>query len=295
MRKIERRGRSESEGTRSDNVDMPAVSVVVPTRNSSASLPRLLRSLENQTVSDFEVIVVDNSSQDNTQQLAKDWGALVEQFGPERSAQRNRGAQLARAGRVLFIDSDMELTPEVVSMTTDALPSADAACYREKPIPSSGYLARARGLERELYFHSLIYEAARGFTKGVFERLGGYDTGLTGLEDMDLQARVVERGLRLAWVTCPLLHHEEDVRTIDYLRKRGRYAQLSDARFKTLHPQYWNELASPLLRGKFVLHNLKGRQLGDWALVPGMALSRILEFGVRLPASRARGTHYPGP
>ena len=275
----------------SDSFAMPAVSVIIPTKDSSGYLPRLLRSLESQTVSDFEVIVVDNSSQDDTQQLAKDWGALVEPFGPERSAQRNRGAQLARAGRVLFVDADMELTPEIVSATTDALPSADAVCYRELPIPSAGYLARARGLERELYFHSLIYEAARGFTKEVFKVLGGYDTTLTGLEDMDLQARVVEKGLKLTWVSCALLHHEEDVGTTDYLRKRGKYAEWSDARFKMLHPQYWNELTSPLLRGKCVLHNLKGRRFSDWALVPGMTLGRILEYGVRLPASRARGAH----
>lgn len=93
----------------------PRVSVVVPTRNRAESLRQLLEALSAQVYpSDrLEVIVVDNSSSDNTEEIvreAESWGLFPvhylrkENDGP--AASRNRGAELASGEILAFTDSD---------------------------------------------------------------------------------------------------------------------------------------------------------------------------------------------
>src|SRR4051794_28348910 len=90
------------------------VSVIVPTRNSSSTLAACLRSVRGQTWPEVELIVVDNSSTDKTREVARQEADEVIVAGPERSAQRNAGAAAARGEFLVFIDSDMQLEPEVV-------------------------------------------------------------------------------------------------------------------------------------------------------------------------------------
>src|SRR5437588_11940021 len=97
------------------------VSVIVPTRNSARTLEECLVSIRSQTHPRLEVIVVDNQSTDTTLQIAERHGDLVDTCGPERSAQRNRGARLARGTYLLFVDSDMKLEPGVVGDCLDAI------------------------------------------------------------------------------------------------------------------------------------------------------------------------------
>lgn len=270
-------------------VDLPAVSVIIPTKDSAEHLPALLRSLERQTCSNFEVILVDNNSRDETVPIARRWGCTIEKSGPERSAQRNRGAELANADRLLFVDSDMELDSHIVSSTIGTIPEADAVCYLEIPLPAPTYLSQARALERRCYFQSIIFEASRGFSRRAFVDLGGYNVHLTGLEDMDIQARAIARGLRIGWISCPLYHHEENLTTMNYLRKRWGYSSSSDALFRQLHPDFWAELKSPLRRGKRVLQKL--RQSESWSevtLIPGLILVRGIEMAIRYSGSKRR-------
>jgi len=57
------------------------VSVVIPTYNSANTIGTCLESIENQTYEDIEIIVVDNFSTDETAEIAKEYGVLVENAG----------------------------------------------------------------------------------------------------------------------------------------------------------------------------------------------------------------------
>jgi len=94
--------------------NQPLVSIVVPTRNSAETLPLCLASIRRQTYRNIEVIVVDSYSTDNTVEIAKRFGAKVIQVAGERARAKNVGLRLAKGKYVLFIDSDMVLTPRVV-------------------------------------------------------------------------------------------------------------------------------------------------------------------------------------
>ena len=87
------------------------ISAIVPTRNSERTIASCLESLRRQQGCDVEVIVIDNNSSDATAQIATDLADIVINAGPERSAQRNRGAEAATGEIVFFIDSDMVLEP----------------------------------------------------------------------------------------------------------------------------------------------------------------------------------------
>ncbi len=90
------------------------VAVVVPTRNSAPTLRACLESLRAQA-QPCEIIVVDNSSSDETCTIAQDLADHVVTRGPERSAQRNAGAALTSASIGGFIDSDMIVSTNVVA------------------------------------------------------------------------------------------------------------------------------------------------------------------------------------
>lgn len=93
-------------------ISNPLVSVIIPTYNRQSELRRCLDSLVKQTLGDFEVLVCDDGSTDNTVAVINDYVSALditydyaENFGgPARP--RNRGIKLARAPYIAFLDSD---------------------------------------------------------------------------------------------------------------------------------------------------------------------------------------------
>ncbi len=77
--------------------DLPLVSVIVTTKNEERNIENCLKSIRNQTYKNIEIIVVDNNSDDRTKEIAKKYTAQVFNHGPERSAQRNLGAERAES------------------------------------------------------------------------------------------------------------------------------------------------------------------------------------------------------
>src|SRR5690349_4718430 len=93
----------------------PLVSAIVTTYNNQTTLDACLHSICSQDYPLIELIVVDNSSTDDTKSIARRYTSQVFNQGPERSAQRNFAVQKAKGDFVFIIDSDMELTPHVIS------------------------------------------------------------------------------------------------------------------------------------------------------------------------------------
>ena len=254
------------------------VSIIIPTRNASTTLPYLLHSIQDQTYQPIETIIVDNSSTDGTSDLAMKFGAGFLIGGPERSAQRNLGAEKSQGDLFLFLDADMEMTPNVVEACVSGIGrGVDALCIMERPV-GNGYWSRARALERSGYFGSELFEAARCFRRNTFEELGGYNPQMTGLEDLDIQARLVEARYKLGWVKTPILHHEETLGFRNYLKKRKYYAK-TDRAYASRHPGRWRRQRSVKERWLHLaprLHSLQALEL-----LPGLVLVRGAEWFLR--------------
>jgi len=229
------------------------VSVIVPTRNSARTLEACLNSIRSQLYRPIELVVIDNGSTDATLEIATNHADVVGTFGPERSAQRNRGAQLARGEYLLFVDSDMNLTPRVVGDCLDAIrtSAAPAVVIPETSI-GDGFIARCRALERSCYAGDDSVEAARFFTRAAFEASGGFDEDLTGPEDWDLSIRVAH-GRHLPRSASSILHDEGRLQLVAVLAKKRYYAPSAMAYFRK-HGRSTFGQANLVFRPAFLRH-----------------------------------------
>jgi glycosyltransferase involved in cell wall biosynthesis len=101
---------------------MPQISVIIPVYNSGEYLERSIESVLNQTFYDFELIVVDDGSNDNSIQIIKKFMErdkriiLVEQSNQYAGIARNNGMKIAKGEYLLFLDSDDFFEPNMLEM-----------------------------------------------------------------------------------------------------------------------------------------------------------------------------------
>lgn len=264
----------------------PVVTVVVPTRNSVATIATCLRSIREQTVP-VETIVVDNHSTDGTVVEARAWGCQIIVAGPERSRQRNIGAKAASCEWVLFLDSDMRLEPEVVDSCLRACNRDDAeAAVVPELATGTGFFARCRALEKECYLGDPDIEAARFFRKETFGELGGYDESITaGGEDWDLPARLIQRGGRITRGEAIVWHLEGRVRLAEAYRTK-RYYGVSVHRYRMKHPDRAARQLAPL-RPSLTRHWRRLVARPDLAI--GLAVLKATELAGLRAGLRAAG------
>ena len=218
-------------------VEKPLVSVVVPTRNSAATLEACLKSIKRQSYSSVELIVVDNNSSDGTRDIARYFADLVLVKGPERSAQRNCGADSANGAFLLMIDSDMELDERVIESCVEcaiANPEFGGVVIPEESF-GEGFWSQCKKLERSFYVGVPWLEAARFFGKFVYATVGGYNERLISGEDWDLSMRIEQVGM-LYRTSEYIRHYEGRVTLWGTLRKKYYYAQHARA-FLSCNPQ----------------------------------------------------------
>ncbi len=260
------------------DAEKPAVSVIVPAWNSAVSLDRLLSSLATQTCDCFEVLVVDRHSNDGTREVCRRWNASFIDHDSGRSEARNYGASVSRGEFLLFLDSDMRLSPDTIEQCMGGVGKLDAVCLREKVVTGRNYWARARALEKDCMFGTLFSESPRFIRRSVFEHVGGYDREMVGYEDLDLQARLLESGYAVGWVNTTVYHHEEDVGLLKYLEKRRLYATTSGM-YASRHVAFWRTLRSPVRRGRAVVSAvISSGDVRSITLVPGLFLMRGIEY-----------------
>lgn len=202
-----------------------SVTVIVTTKNSARTLAKCLQSIKQQSYKNIELVVVDNFSTDDTPAIAKQYADKFYQKGPERCTQRNFGAAQSTGYYVVFIDSDMYLSPRVIA---DCLQAIQAAGVAGVVIPEEsigeGFWARCKQLERSFYVGVPYMEAARFFRTSTFIEAGRYDEGLVSGEDWDLSQRVAKLG-SLVHVKAVIHHDEGRISLLKTINKKYYYSK----------------------------------------------------------------------
>ena len=193
---------------------VPRVSVIVPAHDAASTISATLASIAGQTFTDWEVVVADDASADDSAQRAQDAGAVVvrseRNVGP--AGAHNLALQRAGGELVAFLDADDEWLPtylerqvgrydrergqagpEVGIVACDArirTPTGDLPTTYLEQFRSLEDLTLERVLKRNCVFISALVPRAVG------EELGWFDEDLFGTEDHDLWIRILESGRR---------------------------------------------------------------------------------------------------
>jgi glycosyltransferase involved in cell wall biosynthesis len=190
---------------------VPAISIVLPTYNQARWLDGAIDSVRRQTFTDWELLVVDDGSTDDTPAVVAGHtrDARIHHLpGPhaERAAARNRGIAASTGELIAFLDADDRWLPEKLARQVDALAAEPAAgfCYTvarfvdadDRPLPlRKPPHAIAGNLFPALIRGNLIIVASVVARRRCLDEAGGFDETLPvyGCEDWDVWLRIARR------------------------------------------------------------------------------------------------------
>ena len=253
----------------------PFFSIIIPTLNEAKYLPKLLANLKDQTMHDFEVIVVDAKSADKTLLVAEKFRpklpllTLITSPKKNVSYQRNLGVKKASAKVLLFIDADTQLPKFYL----------DGIKYKLSKNPADIFITWLRpdtsnGQDKAIAaIINLGFEAGKfidkptgmgamlGITKTAFKKLQGFSSDIHYAEDQEFIRRAVEANLKFIIFKDPMyVYSFRRFRQQGTLKALRKYAKLQSQLlqngyfnnsenypmgghiFKSAPPTFWNKL-----------------------------------------------------
>ncbi len=228
----------------------PFFSIIVPTLNEEKFLPKLLINLAKQKKSNFEVVIVDGISGDNTKKIAYEYKKQIPlvflEVGERNvSHQRNYGAQKAKGSYLIFLDADLGVGPSFTerlhtfiskkkglillpTMLPDERKPETKAIFQVsnkiieasqtigRPIPSPGALI----IERDIFF-----------------KIGGYDEQMSLAEDHEILKRAQDWGVRAKFLSTIKVRF-----SLRRAKKEGRFKTFYKFALSTSHILFTGKL-----------------------------------------------------
>jgi len=258
------------------------ISCVVTTKNEEHVIDDLLKSIKTQSYKNFEIVVVDNNSIDDTRKISAFYTKKVFTKGPERSVQRNFGVQKCRGEYILILDADMRLAKNVLRDLDKKIsrsPDLGAVIIPEKSF-GIGFWAKVKTFERSFYIGDESIEAARFFKKSIFVKFGGYDVSMTGPEDYDLPYRIRKAGIKIGRIRSSIFHNEKRFSPFKSAKKKFYYASRAGNYIKK-HPELIFSQGNMLFRPIFIK---RWRKL---ITHPGLSLAMLVLKAIEAVAALA--------
>lgn len=207
--------------------DTPLVSVCIPTYNYAGFLPRTIDSVLDQTLQDFELIVVDDASSDDTDEVLARYADdprvtyIRNEVNRGLFANFNYAASLARGRHLKFLCADDWLAPEFLERTAALLESDDRLgmvtnshvltsadeeplTIEYAPFDDRAFVPRQEAVDQLILWHYPVGRPTNVLIRrSVFEEVGGFDGNFAPTGDLQLWLRVLE-GHDLGSVRAPL-------------------------------------------------------------------------------------------
>jgi glycosyltransferase involved in cell wall biosynthesis len=237
--------------------EFPKVSVVMPTRNRGHLLGRALESVFKQTYPNFEVVVLDDCSEDDTPEVI---ASFVKKHSNLRAFREKAGSvsrsiqQTVEKAQGEYIsqldDDDFWSDPEKTTL--------QAVFLKEHPkyVAVGGGVIRVDGKEQEraryllpetdedirraMMWYTPMTPIASMYRRSAWEKAGGFDPVITYADDWDLVARLGRIGKLYNFRRYVATYTKEDVRWAPAeARRLEREAFLIRKRYRVDYPGYW--------------------------------------------------------
>ena len=235
-------------------IENPLVSVIIPTYNRGWCLNEAIDSVFSQTYERYELIVVDDGSEDDTGKRLSRYQdiTVITQHNRGVSAARNRGIASSKGELIAFLDSDDLWLPEKLSVQVaffQANPEALVCQTQETWIrngrrihpknrhqkQSGNFFERSLGL-------CLVSPSAVMIRKRLFETVGVFDENLPACEDYDLWLRVGV-SIPIFLIDEPLGHQKRRARRSTVIQYR--FGQISHSIDQT---SCWKAAPFPMIK-----------------------------------------------
>jgi len=207
-------------------------SIIVPTFNRSDEISELLHSFETLEFdrNKFELIIVDDGSTDNTEEIVKNFSAgndinikYINQNNKGPGAARNAGMENAKGDFFIFIDSDctvaenwlQEIDKGITKLSADAYGGPDS-CKKSFPplLKAINYSMTSfittggiRGHKKKKLGKFYPRSFNMGLTRELYEKIGGFGSLRHG-QDMEYSNRIIRNGAKIAQIQSAIVFHK---------------------------------------------------------------------------------------
>ncbi len=241
--------------------DLPMVSVVVATHNGERYLKECLTSLTRLDYPNYEILVIDDGSSDNTAGIAKSFSAVryFHQHKAGLSSARNLGIEKSRGVWVAFIDDDCYAPESWLRFALRGLKDRNWEGIGGPNFPpkEDGVMATAVHLSPGAPTHVLltdeIAEHIPGcnmiFRKEALQAIGGFNPVFkTAGDDVDICWRLQESGATIGFSGAAFVWHHRRDTVKAYLRQQSGYGK-AEAALEIAHPGLFDGLGRSLWKG----------------------------------------------
>jgi len=276
----------------------PLVSVLIPFKNSGQYIGECIQSILRGTFTDFEMLLIDDFSSDNSSEIAKVFSQNDSRISiysteiPGMTHALNKGLNLSKGQYVARMDSDDISHPERLKKQVDellespqiVLTSSLVECFGEDKLTEGfhKYIKWVNGcvtssqIAEGLFIESPLPHPSVMFRRAPVMKLGGYKD-YQGPEDFDLWIRLVENGYSFSKLPEVLLKWR--MYSTSYSKTDARYKQEFIEKRKREHVLYVLKNGSINKKNLFIMGaGKKGGKLGRYLLDNGLPLKGFIDI-----------------
>jgi glycosyltransferase involved in cell wall biosynthesis len=263
----------------------PTVSVIIPTYNRSSRVINAIESVLRQTYTDFEIVVIDDGSTDDTLERLKPYVGRIKYIYQQNrgaSAAQNTGVALATGKWISILGDDDDWLPTKLECQFEAIAKCDEECggcftncqfivdgvLRQTIFAEAGFTDHQRfGILDDWFRHQverypIIWTQSLLVQRSLFNELGGFDENMAINEDLDLIFRLALK-TKLCFVSDPLVRID---RSMSQTRLTGLIDFWNDAQFSSRAYMYakWIGLSGLDPEARTRISGIRRELLYDW-------------------------------
>jgi glycosyltransferase involved in cell wall biosynthesis len=237
------------------------VSVVIPTFNRRDYITTALDSVLAQTYKNYEIVIIDDGSSDDTKEVLKPYQDAIRYFYQENrgiSGARNRGIRESRGSYIALLDSDDYWLPEKLKCQVDRIteePECGMVATRCSSIAPDGTFrkknrpGKSGWILNDIFKANFIRTSSALITRKCFDTVGLFDESLPEGEEYDLWLRIAKQ-YPIAFINEPLTVYTDNPHGVSTDSLAGRLVRL-----KVLEKEYLKKSIPPQLYRKRMSRN----------------------------------------